>query len=73
MSLNGELKHLFGVDVYAEAKASMKVLPDSELIKKLAIHARDMRSLSGQPDQQRDFVQGLPSNEKTALCRALIR
>ena len=73
MSLNGELKHLFGADVYAQAKASMKVLPDSALIKKLAIHVGDMSKLSGQPDQQRDFVNGLQSNEKTALCRALIK
>ena len=73
MSLNGELKHLFGADIYAQAEASMKVLPDSELIKKLSAHAKEMGELSGKPEQQRDFVQGLPSNEKTALCRALIK
>lgn len=73
MSLTGELKHLFGADVYAEARASMKILPDSNLIKQLSSHAGQMSKLSGQPDEQREFVNSLPSNEKLALCRILIK
>ena len=73
MSLEGELKHLFGADVYAQAEACMEVLPNSKLIQKLAIHVEKMRELADKPDKQRDFVSNLPSKEKIALCRILIR
>mgnify|MGYP000310896950 CR=1 FL=1 len=73
MSLNGELKHLFGNDTYNAAMASMKTLPDSKMIKLLAEHANQLSNLSGEPEQQRDYVNTLPDNERIALCRVMIK
>ena len=73
MSLNGELKHLFGADVYAQSQVKGKNLLDSDLIRQLSIHVEQMSRLSGQPDAQRDFINSLPNNEKVALCRFLIK
>ena len=73
MSLNGELKHMFGADVYAQAQGQGKNLLDSDLIRRLSINARQISKLSGQPKPQRDFINSLPNSEKVALCRFLIK
>ena len=74
MSLNGELKHMFGADVYAQAQGQGKNLLDSDdLIRRLSINAMQVSKLSGLPNLQRDFINSLPNNEKVELCRFLIK
>ena len=73
MSLEGELKHLFGADVYTQAQKKGKNLLDSDLIMRLSINAKEMIKLSGQSERQRDFIKSLPNGEKVSLCRILMK